>query len=122
MPIVHKIFTFFFILNYIPKIIKSQSVEYKCGELSKNLKLGDEVILCIHILKENKKVAMPIKVDEYSMVSFDHIFEIYDKLNNKNEVQFIAQIADTLTINPTVRLYLYYYYNSYIIMNLNVLI
>jgi hypothetical protein len=122
MSILHKIFTFFFILNYIPKIIKSQSVEYKCGELSKNLKVGDEVILCIHILKENKKVAMPIKVDEYSMVSFNHIFEIYDKLNNKNEAQFIAQIGDTLTINPTVRLYLYYYNNSYIIMNLNVLI
>ena len=45
MSILHKIFTFFFILNYIPKIIKSQSVEYKCGELSKNLKVGDEVIV-----------------------------------------------------------------------------
>ena len=122
MSILHYIFTFLFLFNYIPKIIKAQKVEYKCGTSFHNLHVGDEVILCLHILKENKKVAMPIKVDEYSMVSFNHIFEIYDTLNNKNETQFIAQIGDTLTINPTVRLYLYYYNNSYIIMNQNVLI
>ena len=46
---------------------------------------------------------MPIKVDEYSMISFNHIYKISnDILQNKKEIEFIAQIGDVTTINPTV--------------------
>ena len=101
MSILHNIFIFIFLFNYIPEIL-SQKEEYKCDLPRHDLKVADEIILCIHILKENKKVAMPIKVDEYSMISFNHIFEIYDTLKDKKEIEFIAQIGDVTTINPTV--------------------
>ena len=100
MAILHNIliFTFLFL-----QTLSSPKEDYKCGPPGQNLKVGDLVILCIHILKENKKLAMPIKVDEYSMISFNHIFEIYDTLNNKKEIEFIAQIGDATTVNPIVR-------------------
>ena len=100
MAILHNIliFTFLFL-----QTLSSPKEDYKCGLPGQNLKVGDLVILCIHILKENKKLAMPIKVDEYSMISFNHIFEIYDTLNNKKEIEFIAQIGDATTVNPIVR-------------------
>ena len=100
MAILHNIliFTFLFL-----QTLSSPKEDYKCGLPGQNLKVGDDVILCIHILKENKKLAMPIKVDEYSMISFNHIFEIYDTLNNKKEIEFIAQIGDATTVNPIVR-------------------
>ena len=63
------------------------------------LSVGEDIILCIHIVSEKKKLAMPIKVDEYSMVSFNHI---YNLIKNK-EIELIAQIGDTLTSTPTVR-------------------
>ena len=102
MSILNNIFIFIFLFNYIPEIL-SQKEEYKCALTRHNLKVGEEIILCIHILKENKKVAMPIKVDEYSMISFNHIYKISnDILQNKKEIEFIAQIGDVTTINPTV--------------------
>ena len=104
MSLLPNIFTIIFFLNYIPKILTVPKEDYKCQPPKHNLNVGDEIILCIHILKENKKLAMPIKVDEYSIVSFNHIFEIYDTLKNKNEVEFIAQIGDSITINPAVRI------------------
>ena len=104
MSLLPNIFTIIFFLNYIPNILTVPKEDYKCESPKHNLNVGDKVILCIHILKENKKLAMPIKVDEYSIVSFNHIFEIYDTLKNKNEVEFIAQIGDSITINPAVRI------------------
>ena len=104
MSLLPNIFTIIFLLNYIPNILTVPKEDYKCEPPKHNLIVGDKIILCIHILKENKKLAMPIKVDEYSIVSFNHIFEIYDTLKNKNEVEFIAQIGDSITINPAVRI------------------
>ena len=114
MSIIPNIFTILFFLNYIPKIITVPKEDYKCEPPKHNLNVGDDVILCIHILKENKKLAMPIKVDEYSIVSFNHIFEIYNTLKNKNEIEFIAQIGDSITINPAVRI-------NYINININII-
>ena len=102
MAILHNIliFTFLFL-----QTLSSPKEDYKCGQPGQNLKVGDLVILCIHILKENKKLAMPIKVDEYSMISFNHIYKISnDILQNKKEIEFIAQIGDATTVNPIVRL------------------
>ena len=100
MSILHNIFILIFLF---PKILNSPKEDYKCGSPEHNLKVGDNIILCIHLLKENKKVAMPIKVDEYSMISFNHIYKISnDILQNKKEIEFIAQIGDVTTINPTV--------------------
>ena len=41
-----------------------------------------------------------IKVDEYSMLSFNRI---YDSITDKEkEIELIAQIGDTITLMPTV--------------------
>ena len=43
---------------------------------------------------------MQIKVDEYSMLSFNRI---YDSITDKEkEIELIAQIGDTITLMPTV--------------------
>ena len=94
-----KLFLYIFLFNYIPLIASQPNKKYECGRPnSHNLKVGDNVILCIHVLPENKKLAMQIKVDEYSMLSFNRISDL---ILNK-EIELIAQIGETITISPTV--------------------
>ena len=60
-----KLFSFFIFLFFI-KLILSEKQDFKCGPLTNKLKIGDEVILCIHVLNsQHKKFAIPIKIDEY---------------------------------------------------------
>ena len=100
-------FTLLLFLYYIKYII-TQNSDFKCGRILHNLKIGDDVILCIHILsKEPKKFAIPIKIDEYSVVSFNQIYKFIKPENNhieenNNPIELIAQIGDKLTIMPTV--------------------
>ena len=93
-----------FMFNYIPFVYSqgpsNPNQKFKCSTTAHDLKVGDEVILCIHILTpENKKVAIKIKVDEYSMLSFN---KIYDLITGE-KIELIAQIGDTISKIPTVR-------------------
>ena len=99
----YNLFIPLFFLNFLP-IISYQ--DYKCGEPIKNIKVGQDVILCIHILSKNKKLAMRIKVDEYSMVSFNNIYK--EISNSASEIEFVAQIGDIISTMPTVSIYIIY--------------
>ena len=92
-----------FIFNYIPFVYSqghsNPNQKFKCSTTAHDLKVGDEVILCMHIIPNNKKVAIKIKVDEYSMLSFN---KIYDLISDK-KIELIAQIGDTISKIPTVR-------------------
>ena len=92
-----------FIFNYIPFVYSqghsNPNQKFKCSTTAHDLKVGDEVILCIHIIPKNKKVAIKIKVDEYSMLSFN---KIYDLITGE-KIELIAQIGDTISKIPTVR-------------------
>ena len=52
MSLIHNILIFIFLFLF-QQILTSPKEEYKCGPPGQNLKVGDEIILCIHILKEN---------------------------------------------------------------------
>ena len=93
------IFIFYFIPVSFSKPEEKNEPNYKCDPNVHNVQVGEDITLCIHIVSEKKKLAMPIKVDEYSMVSFNHI---YNLIKNK-EIELIAQIGDTFTSTPTVR-------------------
>ena len=92
-----------FIFNYIPFVYSqghsNPNQKFKCSTTAHDLKVGDEVILCIHIIPKNQKVAIKIKVDEYSMLSFN---KIYDLITGE-KIELIAQIGDTISKIPTVR-------------------
>ena len=92
-----------FIFNYIPFVYSqgpsNPNQKFKCSTTAHDLKVGDEVILCMHIIPDKKKVAIKIKVDEYSMLSFN---KIYDLISDK-KIELIAQIGDTISKIPTVR-------------------
>ena len=93
------ILQFFYLISFVKT--QQTSNTYECGPKAHNLKVGDDVILCIHILSQNKKLAMPIKVDEYSMLSFN---KIHDLINPEEEIELLAQIGETTTILPTVNI------------------
>ena len=94
-----------FIFNYISYVNSQQGhnplQKYKCTSPNHNLKVGDEVILCIHIIPSDKKAAIKIKVDEYNMLSFNKIYDLIGSGNIKLEL--VAQIGDIVTKIPTVR-------------------
>ena len=99
MKKIFKLFLYIFFSYYIPLVYSQPDQKYKCGPIVLNLKVGDVVTLCIHLLSDNKKLAMQIKVDEYSMMKFNYI---YDLIKDNKEVEIIAQIGDTITLMPTV--------------------
>ena len=94
-----------FILNYISYVNSQQGQnplqKFKCTSPNHNLKVGDEVILCIHIIPKDRKAAIKIKVDEYNMLSFNKIYDLIGSDNTKFEL--VAQIGDIVTKIPTVR-------------------
>ena len=82
-----KILYRFFILSFIILYIKTDpSEEYRCVDnTSDKLKVGEDVILCVHIInkKKKEKVGIRIKVDEYSVVSIEGILDKYKELKNQ---------------------------------------
>jgi len=84
--------------------------DYKCSPLAvKKLKLGDEVVLCIHMKQLKEKVAIRLRVDEYSMFSVEGFYEKYKNysealkkkdLNSIDDIELLAQI-DNITSNFT---------------------
>ena len=104
MKIFFRLFIYIsFIFNYI-SYANSQQVQnplqkFKCTSPNHNLKVGDEVILCIHIIRSDKKAAIKIKVDEYNMLSFNKIYDLI----GSGKLELVAQIGDIVTKIPTVR-------------------
>ena len=84
--------------------------DFKCyNPKIDKLKVGDEVVLCIHTLpisdtnqnqKPNLKFAISIKVDEYSILSVDGI----NALSEKDDMELLAQINEVTSVFTTVRI------------------
>ena len=98
--------------------------DFKCFAESEKVKVGDEVVLCIHLIQSDKKIGIPIKVDEYSVVRVEGVKDEYDDLDNeeKYEYEILAQINDTTSVFTSVRINFLissisnYYYSIIIIL------
>ena len=98
-----KLFNIFIFLLFLLNIIQEVfTFDYKCGPKEDSLKVGEYVIVCIHIKDADQKLAMSVKVDEHSIIAFKHINEIYDSVKSKNGIEFVVQIGETVTTMPTV--------------------
>ena len=101
------------IISFLIVNIKTDRPEdYKCFDpTSDKLKVGEFVILCIHIINDNngkgEKVGIKIKVDEYSVISIDEIYKNY----NQKIVSFLAQVGDTTSVFTSVSKKNIIYYN-----------
>jgi hypothetical protein len=105
----------FFILSLFFIFVKSDIPEdYKCFDpTSEKLKVGEEVILCIHIIRKDfqkEKVGIRIKVDEYSVVSLDGIYDKYNEAINHHKgndpnnfnLELLAQIGKITSVFTSV--------------------
>ena len=102
--------------------------DFKCFAESEKVKVGDEVVLCIHLIQSDKKIGIPIKVDEYSVVRVEGVKDEYDDFekdpdnNEKYEYEILAQINDTTSVFTSVRInflissFSNYYYSIIIIL------
>ena len=113
----------FTIFSFLIIYLKTESVDdFKCFEPTSNkLKVGEDIILCIHILKNdnstNQKVGIRVKVDEYNVISLDGAYDIYKHANdpnvpegtenvqlnpNKNNIEFLVQISNVTSVFKSV--------------------
>ena len=88
------------------------TTNFTCSSIESNLKLGDTIILCIHIPEIKKKIAYKIKVDEYSVLNIKNGYT-QSILNKIDYVHFLAQIGEIKSNYPSVNLLFLNYY-SYI--------
>ena len=100
-------FIFFLFILFINSICFKPE-DFKCDQLKiDKLKVGDEVVLCIHTIdpdqnsNQNQKFAISIKVDEYSILSVDGIRAI-NKKNQDNNMELLAQINEVTSVFTTV--------------------
>ena len=82
-------FIFIILLSSISTI-----TNYKCkeGDTEKNVEIGNEVILCLHSVNLQKKVAFKLKVDEYSVISIEDGFSKLVKVKKDPQILQIIQI------------------------------
>jgi hypothetical protein len=108
-----KILYRFIILSFLILYIKTDpSEEYRCVDnTSDKLKVGENVILCVHIIskKKKEKVGIRIKVDEYSVVSIEGILDKYKELkkqfkNDDFSIELLAQIGNVTSVFTSVSL------------------
>ena len=96
--------------------------DFKCFAESEKVKVGDEVVLCIHLIQSDKKIGIPIKVDEYSVVRVEGVKDEYEDNEEKYEYEILAQINDTTSVFTSVRINFLissisnYYYSIIIIL------
>ena len=97
----------FIILLFLILYIRTDPSEYYCDDIiSENLKVGEEVILCIHFISHYKKekVGIRINVDEYSVVSLDGIYDKYKLSNIGDRIELLAQIGNITSVFTSVSL------------------
>ena len=96
--------------------------DFKCFAESEKVKVGDEVVLCIHLIQSDKKIGIPLKVDEYSVVRVEGVKDEYDDFSEIDEYEILAQINDTTSVFTSVRINFLissisnYYYSIIIIL------
>ena len=82
----------------------SNCQNYICkSDDSNDLKVGDKAYLCIHILETNKRVALPVVVDEYSVAAINGL---YSQKSSNSTIQLLAQVGTTTSIFPSVSNYI----------------
>ena len=113
----------FTIFSFLIIYLKTESLDdFKCFEPTSNkLKVGEDIILCIHILKNNnssnKKVGIRVKVDEYNVISLDGAYDIIKHTNdpnvpegtenpqpnpNQKNIEFLVQISNVTSVFTSV--------------------
>ena len=103
----------FIFLSFLLLSIKTDpNEEFRCVDnISDKIKVGEEVILCIHIINKDykEKVVIRIKVDEYSVVSLEGILDKYKEMKSKLKnddftIELLAQIGNTTSVFTSVSL------------------
>ena len=102
-----KFITISFFIIYIRSDVPE---DYQCFEpTSEKLKIGEEVILCIHYIIGNikEKMGIRIKVDEYSVVSLEGVYDKYNtypknKEETKDNFELLAQIGKITSVFKSV--------------------
>ena len=102
----HKINIHLLITLLMIYLIKSDRPEdYKCTG-NHQLKVGEEVVLCIHILDRSKnhrnRMAIKVIADEYSVVSLDGTHSKF--FDARGNVEFLAQIGNVTSVFTSVSL------------------
>ena len=69
-------FSKYILILFLISLISTENKIFKCKtqDTQKELKIGDEVTLCLHIPEIGKKAAFKIEVDEYSVISIKEGF------------------------------------------------
>jgi hypothetical protein len=118
------------IILLLLSFISSDDIVYKCktSDTEREVEIGDEVTLCLHVPELKRKVVFKLKVDEHSVISiekgFNKIALPHESQNNKTrlllepdqseqqtnetrtETQILAQIGNVKTKYPTVIIYI----------------
>ena len=119
------------IILLLLSFISSDDIVYKCktSDTEREVEIGDEVTLCLHVPELKRKVVFKLKVDEHSVISiekgFNKIALPHESQNNKTrlllepdqseqqtnetrtETQILAQIGNVKTKYPTVIIYIF---------------
>ena len=114
------------IILLLLSFISSDDIVYKCktSDTEREVEIGDEVTLCLHVPELKRKVVFKLKVDEHSVISiekgFNKIALPHESQNNKTrlllepdqseqstnetrtETQILGQIGNVKTKYPTV--------------------
>ena len=72
---------------------------------SNDLEIGKAAYLCIHVVEANKRIAIPITIDEYSVAT---IKGIYNQKSSNSTIQLLAQVGTITSVFPAVRFYIIY--------------
>ena len=85
-------------------LLYTNCIDYKCRTSDEsNLKLGDTAVLCIHFLPTGQRVALPVEVDQYSVVSIQGAESNSKSLvNETNNIELLAQIGTMTSVFPAV--------------------
>jgi len=70
--------------------------------------------LCIHNFESSERIAFPIVVDKYTMLTITGGYLLAYK-SNVNQLSFLSQIGENLTVFNSVIIYIYHPYNITVI-------
>ena len=93
-----------FFLLILSLILYIKCIDYKCRTSDEsNLKLGDKAVLCIHFIQTGQRIALPVEVDQYSVVSINGAqSSTSSSLNETGKIELLAQIGSVTSVFPAV--------------------
>ena len=94
-----------FFLLILSLILYIKCIDYKCRTSDEsNLKLGDKAVLCIHFIPNGQRIALPVEVDQYSVVSINGAQSSTSSSLNETtgKIELLAQIGSVTSVFPAV--------------------